>query len=249
MIFIKQKSRSKKNIMSSTPLVSAIVPCYNHGRFIGETIRSIQCQTFAAIEIIVVDDGSTDAETRQVLENIKEMGILVIRQENSKTAVARNTGFNHASGDYLLTVDADDLIAPTFVEKAMSVLERYPKIGAVSSWVRCFGSQNYNWMPTGGGVQNFVLDINCSSFALIRRALWSNNGGFDSGMVNGYEDWEFWVNATKKGWIIHILKEFLFFYRHRFATRAGEAIANRTAILRYMSSKHPEVFLGKSIGR
>lgn len=228
--------------MSSTPLVSAIIPCFNHGRFIDETIRTIQNQTFRTIEIIVVDDGSTEAETRHVLEKIKEMGVLVIRQTNSKTAAARNTGFMHSRGDYLLTIDADDLVAPSFVEKALSVMERYPKIGAVSSWVRCFGSQNYNWMPTGGGGKNFVLDINCSSFALIRRDLWSENSGFDSSMISGYEDWEFWVNATKRGWIIHILKEFLLYYRHRAATRASQAIANRKEILNYMRSKHPEVF-------
>lgn len=223
------------------PLISAIVPCFNHGIYINSTLKAILEQTYKNIEIIIVDDGS-DEETRNILREIKNSKIKIIYQENSKTSKARNIGFAHSSGKYILTIDADDLLENTFLERAKEILDKYPKIGAVSSWINCFGHSNYHWLPTGGGIEDFTEDINCSSCALIRREIWEANNGFDENMTIGYEDWEFWVNTTKKGWFIYMIPDFLIHYRIKYGSRAFDAFNYRDEIVRYIWKKHKDIF-------
>ncbi|MCB0633373.1 MAG: glycosyltransferase family 2 protein, partial [Lewinella sp.] len=159
-----------------TPFVSVIIPCYNHGIYLESTINSILQQTWQEMEIIVVDDGS-DSATVEILQNITHSRVRVIYQENGKTSKARNTGFKNSSGNYILSIDADDLVDRSFLEKGLSILESNPSIGVVSSWGNCFGHSNYLWMPSGGGIEYFLEDINCSAFALTRREIWQSNGG------------------------------------------------------------------------
>src|SRR4051812_38432038 len=105
-----------------TPLVTVVLPCFNAHRFLGETLASVRAQTFPSIEIVVVDDGSADAETRDFLAGL-DPDIKVIRQENRGLAGARNTGFSVAQGTYVLPLDCDDRIAPTMIERCVSGLE------------------------------------------------------------------------------------------------------------------------------
>lgn len=222
-------------------LVTVIIPCFNHGVYIHRTLHAIWNQTWKNLEVIIVDDGS-DEETRKILQVIEKTNVKVLFQENGKTSKARNTGFANAAGKYILTIDADDLLEPTFVEKGMEVLRQHPKIGVVSAWVNCFGFSNYQWLPTGGGVEDFLEDINCSAFGLIRREIWEANGGFDESMQVGYEDWEFWLNTTKKGWVIHIIPEFLLHYRIKWGSRAFDAFNSRKEIVNYIKQKHRDLY-------
>lgn len=219
--------------------VSAIIPCYNDGKYLWECLLSIHSQSHPVHEVIVVDDGSDDKCTLDVIRKAEREGLAVaIRQANQKPAKARNTGFQASVGDYILIIDSDDLIDASLVEKSVKALAQYPEIGVVSSWAFCFGNMNYSWMPTGGGLENFRADINCPSCAVVRREAWESTAGFDVSMVDGYEDWEFWVQITKNRWHIHIIDEYLYFYRMRIGSRVSEAMIRRKQIIEYMTLKH-----------
>jgi glycosyltransferase involved in cell wall biosynthesis len=115
---IRKRPRSR-----STPLVSVVVPAYNAGATLCETLKSALAQTYENIEIIVVDDGSTDRTPKIVREMALEDGrIQLIRQTNAGVAAARNTGIQRSAGDFIAPLDADDLWHPSCIEKRMAVL-------------------------------------------------------------------------------------------------------------------------------
>ncbi|MDQ2998823.1 MAG: glycosyltransferase family 2 protein, partial [Chloroflexota bacterium] len=128
--------------------VSIIIPCYNYARFLPDAVASVLAQTFTSWELIVVDDGSTDATlttARQLMTQYPDRRIRVFRQPNSGPAAARNTGAEHAIGTYLLFLDADDMLAPILLERATAILHAQPAVGFVYSGMRLFGHDRHAW--------------------------------------------------------------------------------------------------------
>ncbi len=117
--------------MSQQPLVSVIIPCYNHARFLAESVDSVKQQTYKNVEIIVVDDGSTD-DTKVVSESLP--GIRYIYQANRGLSAARNTGFQNSQGDYLVFLDADDYLYPDALRINAEYLQQNPAWAFVSGW-------------------------------------------------------------------------------------------------------------------
>lgn len=114
------------------PAVSVIIPCYNQGAFIKEAVDSVLAQTFQDFEIIIVNDGSSDAKTNEFLSNFTAPKTTVLSlAENQGPSVARNVAIKAAKGKYILPLDADDKIAPTYLEKAFNVLEQNISVGIV----------------------------------------------------------------------------------------------------------------------
>ena len=105
--------------------VSIVIPCYNHGQYIQEALDSIEVQKINyAVEIIIVDDGSSDAATLQKLDDLKALNYTVIHQTNGGPGKARNAGIQVAMGKYILPLDADNKISPDYINKAVPVLEK-----------------------------------------------------------------------------------------------------------------------------
>ena len=127
------------------PLVSVIIPCYNYGRFLREAVESVVAQTFQRFEILVINDGSTDELTRRVLDELCYAKTRVIHQKNQGLAETRNNGAVLATGKYICYLDADDSIEPTYLEKALSVLESDESLGSCFSWVQCFAERQSIW--------------------------------------------------------------------------------------------------------
>ena len=116
--------------MNGSPRVSVILPTYNRATFLNEAFESICSQTLSDWELIVVDDGSTD-DTRQRVEELQRSSNRPIRyvfQTNQGAYAARNTGLDHAKGQYVAFFDSDDLWAPTYLEKTVAALERQPSL-------------------------------------------------------------------------------------------------------------------------
>ncbi len=107
--------REKERMMDSLPKVSVIIPCYNQGAYVKESVDSVLAQTFQDFEILIVDDGSTDAETVGILKDNAWPKTRVIRTENQGLAAARNNGIQEARGVYILPLDADDRIGPDYL--------------------------------------------------------------------------------------------------------------------------------------
>ena len=113
-------------------LVSVIMPCYNYGRFLRESVESVLSQTYADIELIVVDDGSTD-NTQFVLESINDPRLRNIRIDNSGVSTARNTGLDAARGDFIAFIDADDIWMKDKLKRQMDLVKDHPSVGLVFS--------------------------------------------------------------------------------------------------------------------
>jgi glycosyltransferase involved in cell wall biosynthesis len=205
----------------SQPLVSVVVPSYNYGHLVRETLDSIAAQTYAAWECVVVDDGSTD-DTEAVVRAYAEAEprVRYVRQENARQAAARNNGIRHSSGDYFQFLDADDLLEPRKFERQVEYLEGHPEVDLVYSGVRYFSSEGggelshsraYSvwddgrpWMPEVSGRGRVLLErllrnnIMVVNSPLVRRRVVEAVGEFDAGLTP-VEDWDYWTRAAAAG--------------------------------------------------
>ena len=105
--------------MMQTPLISVIIPAYNAGKYISKCVDSILQNTYENLEIIIVNDGSKD-DTRQVVEAVSDSRIRLVEQENGGVSKARNTGLDHARGEYIAFIDADDYVSADYFEKLLA---------------------------------------------------------------------------------------------------------------------------------
>ena len=106
---------------NDTELISVVIPCYNSGATLAQTVASVRVQTWANLEIIVVDDGSTELNTSAVLAALEN--VTIVKQPNSGLPAARNAGFREARGDYVLPLDADDWLEPMALEVMINELK------------------------------------------------------------------------------------------------------------------------------
>jgi glycosyltransferase involved in cell wall biosynthesis len=196
------------------PLVSIIVPAYNYAGYIGEAVESAQRQTHSHIEIIVVDDGSTDNTADVVGALVKQDArVRYIHQRNQGLSAARNTGMQHAKGEYVVFLDADDVM---HLEKIQAHLEhfaqtpdtdisygrsRYFLSGKPEKTFASFDLDNNDWMPCVSGtaatvmpalVVNNIMPV-CS--AMLRRSIVERVGDFDT-TLKSLEDWDYWLRAA-----------------------------------------------------
>ena len=112
-------------------MISIIIPCYNQGAYLQEAIDSVKLQTYTDWEIIIVDDGSNDEGTLQELKYFKEIGIIVIETQNKGVSAARNKGIEVANGEFILPLDADDKIAPQYLEQAIRIMHEKAEVKLV----------------------------------------------------------------------------------------------------------------------
>lgn len=181
-----------------TPSVSVIVPCYNGGTFMPQLLGSLARQTFRDFEIIIVDDGSTDAATLQVLGHL-DPSVRVIRQANKGLSAARNAGIAAGGADLVLTLDCDDMIAPAYLSEAVALLDAAPAdVALVLSHQQLAGAASG---PLERHFNRFdLLFANpIPSAVLLRKSAWQEVGGYDETMREGYEDWEFYLRLMLRG--------------------------------------------------
>lgn len=223
-------------------LVSVIIPCYNHGEVVEEAIDSVLAQTCQDFEIIVVNDGSDDKETISTLNNIDSPKTTVYHKENGGASSARNFGIKRSSGEYILTLDSDDMFAPSFLEKALLILETDSTIGMITSWVKRFNEKKTSYVQLkGGDIEDFIVKNHASASLLFRYQCWVDAGGFDE-EIPGYEDWDFFIGVTKNGWSIYSIPEYLFYYRLVDGSNFDQHLKISPKIIKYMTEKHKDVF-------
>ena len=195
--------------------VSVIIPCFNKGEYVKEAIESVINQTYKNIEIVCIDDCSTDNsyETLKELANKYENIILLRNEENKGVVYSRNTAIEKATGEYILPVDADDTIEPTYIEKAAKILDENPNIGIVYCKARMFGSINKHWDLPDFDKSNILYDncIFCS--ALFRKSDFIKVGMYKDYMQYGYEDYDLWLSFIEQGFEVYRINEILFNYR------------------------------------
>ena len=196
----------------ATPLVSVVIPCFNQGVFLSESIASVQAQSLCDFEIIVVDDGSTDAATARALEDVSPC-VRVIRTENHGLAAARNSGIREARGKYILPLDADDKLGSTYLEKAAGILETDPRIGIVYCHAEFFGATRGRWELPPYSFPKILISPQIFATSMFRKSAWERAGGFSPEMRLGWEDYDFWLTLIENGAGVHCIPEVLFYYR------------------------------------
>lgn len=183
------------------PLVSVVVPCFNSARFLLETVASVVAQTYGSIELVLVDDGSTDETEDLIRSLVAEPGPFTIRacfQANSGVAAARNRGVAAARGDFILPLDADDMIVSSMIADCVTVLTERPDISIAFTDREDFG-ELHGVYPSGTFELERLRYFNQLPYAsLYRRAVWSDVGGYRSN-VDGFDDWDFWLAAALHG--------------------------------------------------
>lgn len=204
--------------MTDAPRVSVVIPCYNHGAFIEEAIASVRTQTFADHEIVVVNDGSDDHQTIKLLNDLKGERLTVLQTPNRGTAAARNAAIAHAQGEFILPLDADDRIAPLYLELAVAAIDRDPQVRVVSGRVEFFGERSGEWHLPDYSPARLLVDNMLVATSLFRRSDWQRVGGYRESL-RGWEDWDFWLSVLAEGGTVERLDEVVFYYRIRRDSR------------------------------
>ncbi len=195
------------------PRVSVIIPCFNDGVFIDEAVDSVLRQTYRDIEIVIVDDGSDDGETRERLQRYERPSVRVIFTSNKGLSTARNTAIAHANGEYVLPLDADDRIHETYVEKAVRVMDGDSALGIVYCEAELFGEQTGVWDLPEYSFERILLQNMIFCSALMRKKDIEQVGGYNVNMTSGHEDWDLSLSLIGLGRKVYKIPESLFFYR------------------------------------
>ncbi|MBD2139542.1 glycosyltransferase [Anabaena sp. FACHB-1237] len=211
------KSIRQKICPLDKPLVSVIIPCFNYGQYVEEAIDSILNQTLQDFEIIVVDGGSTDNSTVTILKSLqKPKTRIYYREGRHLVGDNRNFGIEKAQGKYICCLDADDKIKPTYLEKALFLLEVYA-YDIVSTSVQCFGNSIKTWnIVTHPTLEEIVKGNQVSTVAVFSQQMWKKaNGYHDYGIGKDYisEDWDLWVRMMALGARVINISEPLMLYR------------------------------------
>lgn len=209
-----------------SPLVSVVIPTFNSSAFILEALESVFAQTYPAIEVLVVDDGSTDDTQEKLAEAVKDGRIRYVYQENRGLGAARNTGIRLAAGKFIQFLDADDLLAPDKIEKQVELLERAPSPSICGSDFRHFSGSDKSKLYGGDEFQGVLpFDNAALLFAfqtVIHRWLFPISilrqfGGFKESAPDVWvmEDWLLlWQLAANKTPVLYVNEPLVLYRRH-----------------------------------
>jgi len=202
--------------LTEAPKISVLIPCFNLGAFLDEAVNSVLAQTYQNFEIVIVNDGSTDAATNALLADYQRPKTRVIHAAHRGVSAARNLAIAETTGAYLCALDADDRLEPTYFEKAASVLDTEPATTFVSCWLRTFGDEDWEWKPERCDLPTVLWEDTILTASLVRRQAVEAVGGYDTEMpIQGLEDWDLWLTLAERGYKGVILREVLFNYRRR----------------------------------
>lgn len=225
--------------------VSVIVPCYKYAHYLKECIDSIRAQTYPAHEIIVVSDGSPD----NTVEVCKELGVRCIEKPNGGLSSARNVGIKECTGDYYMTLDADDKLVPGALEEHVKLLT------TEKSCAQCalmeFGERHVINIPNPQTTLERVMQSNtmyCNT--MFPKQAWVDVGGYDESetMRLGYEDWEFNIRVLAAGYFVNTSDFIALRYRvHEGQMTQATAHPRKQELYRYIYEKHRDMYEAKGL--
>jgi glycogen synthase len=199
-----------------------VIPYFRLERYVRETLASAAAQTHPETEIVIVNDGSLRAEDRMVYDLADEFGARIVTQANSGLGAARNMGISHARGRYVVPLDADDTIAPEFVERCLQALERDPELAYATSWVeyidpdgRTASDADGGYVPLGNWSELIERNnVGGTCTAVIRRRFFEEGFAYSTDLTS-YEDWLLYLELHRAGHFGAVIPERLIRYRVR----------------------------------
>lgn len=227
--------------------VSIVIPCYNKECYISEAIESALSQTYEDTEIIIVNDASSDNSAEIIESYAKKYKKIIFFENKTNEGVikTRNFAIGAASGEYILPLDADDTIDPTYVEKAVKILEENKDIGVVYCKVKFFGDREGN-LNCPEFSEDYLLYSSCiSSCSMFRKKDFVTCGGYRDYMKYGCEDWDLWLYFYEKGFKFCRIPEELLNYRRLDdnLSRTASQMENRETLWKLMVKNHFDLYL------
>jgi glycosyltransferase involved in cell wall biosynthesis len=197
------------------PRVAVVVPCFNDGKYLREALASVSQQE--PCEVVVVDDGSRDPMTLDVLEELRMSGTMVVTQVNSGLGPARMTGVRNTTAPFIHPLDADDLLAPGALTLLADVLEARPEAGLAWGSYRSFGTTSC-YFPSAPDLDPWRITYldEIPATCMIRRETIEQYGGWEH---TGYEDWDLWMRYAESGVVGIGLTEVTLLHRQHSAPR------------------------------
>jgi glycosyltransferase involved in cell wall biosynthesis len=232
--------------MKSNSLVSIVIPLYNQGIYIDETLESVEKQSYPNMEVIIVNDGSNDEYTLEKIKQLLRDGYKVIDKVNGGLASARNYGITQAKGKYIVALDSDDIIHPDYISKCVEKIEK-TDYRIVYTRALLFGHKHGMWMLPKFTMKKMLQGniIYCS--AMFYREDWVKVGGYDEKLRSGLEDWDFWLSilaSSKENTnIVFRLNKPMFYYRIRNNSMLRKIdLDKKKKIVEYIYEKHKQLF-------
>ena len=226
--------------------VSIIIPCYNHGKYIKEAVMSAVNQTYSDIEIICINDGSIDntAEIIQKLTDKYNNITFLDNKENKGVIYSRNFAIKNCDSEYILPLDADDTIEPTYIEKAVKILDKNTNIGIVYCSAKFFGTINKTWDLPKFDKDKMLYANMIFATAMFRKSDYLKAGGYNSNMQNGCEDWDLWLSFLELGIEVYKINEVLFNYRqYKEESRTNICTKNIYEVIKQIIKNHFDLYL------
>ena len=227
------------------PLVSVIVPLYNAAPYIEEALESIVASTYRPIEVVVVDDGSTDDSLRVAKSFAKRHAeVRVLHQPNAGTSAARNHAIREAQGEWILPVDADDKISPTYIEHAVEQIA--DDVRVIGCRAEFFGAKSGEWKLPEFSYELLARKNMIHISSLFRKRDWCIVSGFCEEEIYR-EDWDFWISLFELRGRYVRLDEVGLYYRVHPSSRRNKAKSHKRAIVDEMNLRHT-YFMEKYLG-
>ncbi len=229
--------------------ISVVIPCYNHSHHLPDAVESIINQTYKNWECVIVNDGSTDNTvevTRQLIEKYPNHKIrLIDKPQNTGLADARNTAILAAANEWILPLDSDDMFEPTFMKKAVDIIQQEQNVDIVFANLQEFGASNKIWAPEEYSRSQVMVKNTMPYASLYRKHLWRKVGGYDNllNVIVQPEDWNFWISCSKHNPVVRRISEPLFLYRVNPQSMYHKTIkGNLKLAWAFIATCHPDLF-------
>lgn len=228
---------------SRAPGVSVVIACHNDGKYLDEAINSVLKQTYDDVQIVVIDDGSTEENTVRLLQEFERPKTTLIRTAHKGLATARNKGIAACQSKYVLPLDADDKIKETYLEKAVGIIDADERIGIVYCKAELFGTEFGPWELQPYRFPELLHGNTIFCSALFRRSDWEKVSGYNPNMVYGWEDYDFWLSLIELGREVRCIPESLFCYRRRPDSMLGK-MTDEHVVFSYsqLFRNHPHLY-------
>jgi hypothetical protein len=234
---MNRRTRSDGNVR-----VSVVIPFFNHGMVVEEALGALRQQSWPVHQIVVVDDGSTDSFSLNVLARLADTGVAVVRQKNGGPGSARNLGIAHTDGDAVLFLDSDDVVTEHHVRGAVTALADAPsEVAFIYSDMQFMGNERHQVVMPPYNLFLLLHRNFCSiSGALIDRSVFDAGFRFRSDLLAAHEDWDFFITLGLGGLFGLPLHESPLGYR-RWGYSRSDGVNERSASLSDTRDLHPEL--------
>ncbi|TIH15942.1 glycosyltransferase family 2 protein [Marinifilum sp. JC120] len=230
----------KDHSISGPEKVSVIIPLFNQGQYLEEAVTSVIRQTWTNWELIIINDGSTDNSYKVAEKLVKELDdsrIKLVTQKNRGKGGTRNRGIKESDGEFVVTLDSDDMITPDYFAESISLMEKNPRVAWITPKTLVFGEDNHvAWSDEYNFARSIMISPSPSS-SMLRRCALEQLGRYREDLTNR-EDAEIWISLAENGWTSVATDSPLFLYRHA-CRRPGLSDISNLSSKEEITSLHP----------